>query len=312
MPKYLTGIIASSLAWIEDEGAKEQIWEAAAARLSERSGRTGDFSLARDFSITSRCLHQAQTAIPSAYRSFNIPKYSSPQAVSTAPQISITLQEPSLTADNLGHKTWLASYLLAKRIHHLLPALPALCPFSNTPIPSSKNNKPCILELGAGTGLVGIAAATLFYAHVHLTDLPDIIPNLATNVHSNETLFEGSGGSASVGVLDWSIPISETAEEEEEEKYNIILAADPLYSPQHPPWLVQTIERHLKRGKEARVVIELPLREAYAPEVEDLKNRMEGVGLCILMQGEESGFDDWASGGERQEVRCWWAIWVWA
>ena len=41
VPKYLTGIIASPLAWIEDERIKDQIWEAAGARLSERSGRTG-------------------------------------------------------------------------------------------------------------------------------------------------------------------------------------------------------------------------------------------------------------------------------
>lgn len=44
VPKYLTGIIASPLAWIEDEDIKEQIWEAAGARLSERSGRTGEIT----------------------------------------------------------------------------------------------------------------------------------------------------------------------------------------------------------------------------------------------------------------------------
>ncbi len=42
VPKYLTGIISSPLLWIEDENLKEQIWEAAGARLSERSGRTGE------------------------------------------------------------------------------------------------------------------------------------------------------------------------------------------------------------------------------------------------------------------------------
>ncbi len=44
VPKYLIGIIASPLAWIEDENIKEQIWEAAGARLSERSGRTGEIT----------------------------------------------------------------------------------------------------------------------------------------------------------------------------------------------------------------------------------------------------------------------------
>ena len=165
-----------------------------------------------------------------------------------------------------------------------------------------------ILELGAGTGLVGIAAATLFRAHVHLTDLPDIVPNLALNVHSNELLFDPSGGSASIGVLDWSIPPSVV---KEGAGYDIILAADPLYSPQHPPWLVQTIEEFLSREEEARVIIELTLREAYGPEIEDLKSRMEQLGLCIKAQGEESGFDDWVNGAERLEVRCWWGVWAW-
>ncbi len=109
-------------------------------------------------------------------------------------------------------------------------------------------------------------------------------------------------------MLDWSdLPPNV----EEAEKCGIILAADPLYSPQHPPWLVQAIGRYLKQDRQARVVIELPLREAYAPEIEDLKHRMEGLGLCVVAQGEESGFDDWASGTERQEVVCWWGVWAW-
>lgn len=41
LPNYLTRIISSPLGWIDDETVKEQIWEAASVRLSERSGRTG-------------------------------------------------------------------------------------------------------------------------------------------------------------------------------------------------------------------------------------------------------------------------------
>lgn len=39
--KYLTGIISSSLSWIEDEDTRERIYEATSARLAERAGRTG-------------------------------------------------------------------------------------------------------------------------------------------------------------------------------------------------------------------------------------------------------------------------------
>jgi hypothetical protein len=42
--RYLTSIIASSLAWLDTDELREAIWDAASARLSERSGRTGKHS----------------------------------------------------------------------------------------------------------------------------------------------------------------------------------------------------------------------------------------------------------------------------
>ena len=44
IPKYLTSIVASPLQWIE-ETSREAIWEAASARLSERSGRAGELKI---------------------------------------------------------------------------------------------------------------------------------------------------------------------------------------------------------------------------------------------------------------------------
>ena len=39
--RYFTSTVKSPLAWIEDEGVREQIWDLASARMSERAGRTG-------------------------------------------------------------------------------------------------------------------------------------------------------------------------------------------------------------------------------------------------------------------------------
>ena len=46
IPKYLTSIVASALGWIEEE-RREEIWETASKRLSERSGRAGKVTFHR-------------------------------------------------------------------------------------------------------------------------------------------------------------------------------------------------------------------------------------------------------------------------
>lgn len=43
--RYLTSIISSSLSWLDTEELREAVWDAAAARLSERSGRAGKLSV---------------------------------------------------------------------------------------------------------------------------------------------------------------------------------------------------------------------------------------------------------------------------
>lgn len=219
----------------------------------------------------------------------------------------ITLHEPSITADNLGMKTWVSSYLLAKKLHSFLVPPSKLVPST------FKNNTPLrALELGAGTGLVGISFAALWgsAASVHLTDLDPIVPNLAYNVTLNEELLAKTGGSVSTGVLDWSLETGSLSEDEC--RYDVILAADPLYSPEHPRLLVQAIGRRLNPDSESRVIVEMPLRDAYLPQVEDFKQRMHAIGLHVLDQGDEIGYDDWESkDGASLEVRCWWTVWAW-
>ncbi|KAK3710719.1 Protein-lysine N-methyltransferase rrg1 [Vermiconidia calcicola] len=280
IPAYLTKIISSPLAWIEDDEEKEQVWELASQRLSERSGRSGMGDITRTFTI------------PVA------PTASSEQSDATFPPecIEIILHEPAMQADNLGLKTWAASYLLAKRLPTLRPRLP----------------QAAILELGSGTGLVGLAAAARFETHVILTDLPEIVPNLERNLQANTAVIERYGGSAETAVLDWSQP-SDFSVTSIPNTFPLILAADPIYSPSHPRLLVQAIEYHLsKDSKEAKVVIELPLRDAYVAERLDLREWMAALGLELLDEGEEVGYDDWTSGDELTEVRCWWGVWGWA
>ncbi|KAJ5259261.1 hypothetical protein N7478_012242 [Penicillium angulare] len=282
--RYLTQIISSPLSWLQTDELREAVWDAAAARLSERSGRT---------------------AMPAMSRVFDVP-------TGSVEDYTLTLHEPSLTADNLGMKTWVSSYLLSRRLHNLLDSAPKLVPSAPTDI-SITSNKLRALELGSGTGLVGLAFAALRgkSATIHLTDLPEIVPNLAHNAALNIELMNRTEATVTTGVLDWSeVPEPQPTAEE---RFDVILAADPLYSPKHPGWLAQTIGAWLSRGLDARVLTEMPLRDAYLPQVQELRDRMAQLGLGVIEEGEEVGYDDWqGADGDALAVKCWWAVWGWS
>ncbi|MCJ1379128.1 hypothetical protein MMC17_002228 [Xylographa soralifera] len=253
--------------------------------------------------------------MPSVDRTFYVPTSVDPSSA----KVPIVLREPSLTADNLGHKTWGASYMLAKRLPLLsqyLPLLQSRGPHMKAQhsVQKAKNAQdgvsipsPRVLELGAGTGLVGIAAAATFHAHVDLTDLSDICENLAYNALRNQELTISHGGSLTTFPLDWSD--SRSSKIVQDKQYALIMAADPLYSPEHPIMLADTIALYLITKSSSRVVVELPLREAYQPEVDQFRDIMKRKGLTLVVEGEEVGYDDWGNG--TQEVRCWWGIWAW-
>lgn len=276
--------MSNSLLWIEDEAVKEEIWNQTSLRLSERSGRS---------------------AMGAISRKFRIPTPTGP--------FKLSIHEPALTGDDLGLKTWAASYLLAKRLHTF-----------NLPLKIA-DQRLQVLELGSGTGLVGLAMAGLG-ADVVLTDLPSICPNLAHNAKENAEVVSRNEGSTRTVVLDWTNPssctlfsdaASSTNENSLLEKFPLILAADSLYSPDHPRMLVNTIQEWLLEAADAKVIVEFPYREAYLPEIQDFRKRMESIGLRILEEGEEKGYDDWGRTGTNEDqddtalVTCWWASWGW-
>lgn len=279
VPKYLTSIVSNELRWIKDEAEREEIWDQASLRLAERSGRTG---------------------MPAISRTFTIPTHTG--------HVELSLHEPSLTEDHLGFKTWASSYVLAKR----------LCGLD---LPCPRNGRHRILELGSGTGLVGMAAAAVLKAAVLLTDLPEIEGNLAKNVSQNLEVIKSEDGSATTAVLDWADPrLVDGASSvgantlASHAPFPIILAADCMYSAEHPALLVNALTPWLERSPEARLILEIPLREGhgYEKERDDLRQRLATLGLEVMQQGEETGYDDWGGvGNELQEVPCWWSIWRW-
>lgn len=281
-------------------------------------------------------------------RSFRIPLSSEPVNQSSTMRpvittsddqdttINISIHEPALTEDNLGLKTWASSFVLARKWHqlrHRLPALPAL--------PSSTNHHDAILELGAGTGLVGLAAAAVLQANVLLTDLEEIVPNLKRNIEDNYEFIAERRGDIRAAVLDWTKPekivyaasegdegedsdgeedgkISRKEDDERKGQFPLVVSADPIYSTNHPKWLVQTIGYHLSRTEDARAIVIIPIRDAYKPEREDFRARMMGIGLVTDFEETDIGYDDWSEGraprgeDELKEVECWLTCWKWA
>lgn len=216
---WLTRIISSQLSWVENPDHQTTISKEASLRLSENCGRTAQPEITRKIGIP------------------NLEKY-------LLNCEYIKLKEPSLTNDNLGLKTWGSSLIMANRL-------------------INKNKTPdnyllgSVLELGSGTGLVGIVSSILGY-DTYLTDLIEIIPNLKENIKLNNI-------DAKVDELNWCDP-SSFLSKYGTKKFNTIILSDPIYSSKHPLWVVEMIEKFLDYNTEARVLIQIPLRPSFEAE----------------------------------------------
>ncbi len=167
---YLSTIIKSQLEWIQDEEEREIIWAEASRRLSERCGRAGMGEITRRWPFENQ----------------------------TGSLFELVIREPPIVGDHLGLKTWGSSYVLAKSLDRIaLNSLSHLFDSDHSGIPVN------VLELGSGTGLLGMAAAAFWKTHVVLTDLPAIVANLAFNVERNTPTIEALGGTVEAGALTW-------------------------------------------------------------------------------------------------------------
>jgi predicted nicotinamide N-methyase len=90
-----------------------------------------------------------------------------------------------------------------------------------------------ILELGAGTGLLGIALAHAVGARVVLTDLEHVCANIAANVRAN-ALAPGAPGSVRVAPYSWS----GEAPPELRGPFDFIIGTDVAYSESLNPTLI--------------------------------------------------------------------------
>jgi len=148
------------------------------------------------------------------------------------------------TEDNLsGSEERLESSMSTLSVSDTSPSPSA--PPSTTAVPSSpanpskapepnKGRERVCLELGAGTGLVGIAVAVVFpELSVLSTDLDEAIALMQENVDANHQLLPNNN--MKVGVLDWA----ET--DRKVDPVEILLLADVVYNDLSHEILLQTI-----------------------------------------------------------------------
>ena len=114
-----------------------------------------------------------------------------------------------------------------------------------------------VVELGAGPGIAGIAAACCG-AQVVLTDLGFCVELMQENIELNRGLISMSGGSATAMALDWNedLPTSVGT-------FDLILGADVSYNLEFALPLLRTIKA-LARGARTSVVFAHKPRNAFA------------------------------------------------
>ncbi|WPG97740.1 Hypothetical protein R9X50_00052100 [Acrodontium crateriforme] len=209
---------------------------------------------------------------------------------SSGDKLNISISDPSdLQADNLALSTWGSADILANVLHRLdLPIAKQELPPTGAPV----------IELGAGTGLAGLTAAAVWHTDVVLTDLTPILPNIEANVKLNENQLKAHQGTARCGLLDWANPELLTLCQQEgspnqapllasENKAHVILAADTIYSEEHPELLSKAIRAWLAPGTLSRLVLCYPLRVGYLDHIRDLWEQLEGIGLESVDEGRE-------------------------
>lgn len=241
---WLTKLISHPLGWLSDE-EREKIIDLAAKKLSQVCG----------------------------FRSAGT------REVEVTEGTVIRLEEPGVTEDALGLKTWGSAMVLSRRI-------------ANDPSILEAKFGSRMLELGAGTGLVGLVAAK--YCPVVMTDLAEVLENLRVNVSANQTPYN-----VEVEELDWRNPAKSSLFGQ---RFSTLLVSDPIYDMEHSDILAKVIDMYLEKPNKdqeilgGRLILQLPLRRRFEPVREkfwnNLRNRNKMKRVVQELEHDRDDFGD--------------------
>ncbi|KAL3640462.1 hypothetical protein CASFOL_015430 [Castilleja foliolosa] len=164
--------------------------------------------------------------------------------------IDSTILIRQIPSEGIAFQLWPAAATLVSLLdrHRLHEPTPLSSLFTST-----THRRLRLLELGSGTGLVGISAAALLGASVTVTDLPNVLPNLKYNVAANAAVVELHGGAVEVTELSWG-------DERQMEAiagggdYDVMLGSDVVYHEHLYEQLIQTLRYFLLGPSEKKIV----------------------------------------------------------
>ncbi|KAF9236837.1 S-adenosyl-L-methionine-dependent methyltransferase [Melanogaster broomeanus] len=264
--KWLTGLIKRGDTWVwgtgyfEEEEARTAIIEDASRLLARFAGDDEpEEALTRTF------------AFPFSTQS----RHADASKRVAVPPITVVLNDAPVDGTDhtaVGLQSWGSAIVFAER----------MCADPERYLGTA--NKLRVLELGAGTGLLSITASQIFSrlsveSDITATDYhPSVLGNLAENIETNNV-------NVAVEALDWCTPPTVG------EPYDVVLAADVIYHPEHATWIRGCVERTLKKSGVFWLII--PLRtigrheglgetvEGAFPGVKELE--LEGRGDCLAV-----------------------------
>lgn len=162
--------------------------------------------------------------------------------------IKSTVAIRQLPSQGLSFQLWPAATTLFTLLDNRSTG--PLSPILDTISGGSTHGALRILELGSGTGIVGIAAAVTLGAEVTVTDLPHVIPNLQFNVDANADVLASRGGTVNVAALRWG---EDADVEGVGREFDLVLASDVVYYDHLYEPLLKTL-RSLMLGEGRKMV----------------------------------------------------------